>query len=85
MGCLQAKGEEPSLNELQAEINKHQKELKALEAAVPVSVNLGLTALQLGKVSLHVVPCTVCLGTMSGPDQFAALWKLAYSSEQSPM
>lgn len=47
---LQAKSEEPSLSELQAVINKQQKELKALEAALPASVNLGLTSLQLGKV-----------------------------------
>ena len=48
---MQAKSEEPSLAEWQSEINKHQRELGAMQTALPSSVNLGLTALQLGKVS----------------------------------
>ena len=59
MPWLQAKSEEPSLSELQAEVNKHQKDLRALEAALPLSVNLGLTALQLAKVRITFV--TACL------------------------
>ena len=55
MSCLQAKGEELSLSELQAEINKHQRELLALQSALPTIVNLGLASLHLGKVSYHIL------------------------------
>ena len=52
---MQSKSEEPSLAEWQAEINKQQRELVAMQASVPSSVNLGLTALQIGKVRLQRV------------------------------
>ena len=39
--------------EWQSEINKQQRELVALQAALPSSVNLGLTSLHLGKVRMH--------------------------------
>ncbi|KAL0019092.1 hypothetical protein WJX77_000912 [Trebouxia sp. C0004] len=48
--ALQAKSEELSLSEVQAEINKHQRELVAMQSALPASINLGFTALQLVKV-----------------------------------
>lgn len=48
---MQARSEEPSLAEWQSEINKQQRELGALQTALPSSVNLGLAVLQLGKVS----------------------------------
>lgn len=51
MQPVQARSEEPSLAEWQTEISKQQRELVALQAALPSSVNLGLTVLQLGKVS----------------------------------
>ncbi len=63
---VQAKGEDLSLAELQAEINKHQRELVAMQAALPSSINLGLAALQLGKVRstdcelLHLACIHVC-------------------------
>ena len=52
---MQGKSEEPSLAEWQAEINKHQRELVAMQAALPTSVNLGLTMLQLSKVTAGIV------------------------------
>lgn len=52
---VQAKGEELSLTEVQAEINKHQRELTAMQAALPTSVSLGLAALHLVKVA---TPCS---------------------------
>ena len=50
---VQARSEEPSLAEWQTEINKQQRELVAMQAALPSFVNLGLTALHLGKVYIH--------------------------------
>ena len=50
---MQAQSEEPSLAEWQTEINKQQRELVTMQAALPSSVNLGLTALHLGKVYIH--------------------------------
>jgi len=49
----QAKSEELNLSEVQAEINKHQRELVAMQSALPASINLGFTALQLVKVGLQ--------------------------------
>ena len=49
---MQARSEEPSLTEWQTEINKQQRELVVMQAALPSSVNLGLTALHLGRVYL---------------------------------
>lgn len=63
--------------EWQTEINKQQRELVAMQAALPSSVNLGLTALHLGKVHIHMhctlaslhspdaPPCPGLLGTMA--------------------
>lgn len=50
---MQARSEVPSLAEWQSEINKQQCELVAMQAALPSYVNLGLTALHLGKVYIH--------------------------------
>lgn len=49
---IQARSEELSLAELQAEINKHQRELQTMQSVLPSAVNLGLTAVQLGKASI---------------------------------
>ncbi len=49
----QAKSEELNLSEVQAEINKHQRELVAMQSALPASINLGFIALQLVKVGLQ--------------------------------
>ena len=65
--------DEPSLAEWQAEINKQQRELVAMQAALPTSVNLGLTALQLSKVCMH---CTVPVNCLCPPLSICVLWTI---------